>query len=416
MHESAIQEGIQTIGTGKKASSDCNTELIASLIQEIKMGKVDEIALGAFLGALWMKGATIQEHDLEKAFKQPVVSNVAAAVQWALAGRMSEDLRAQLLLKELLTKKIFSQPEAEELGLYLFDPDFPARAKAMVASALRVRYSEPVEYYGLARAIEKRYSEPFRPLSQQVRRQLIQLADPFDGLERSESITPLIAADLTQLGFRVVQMVGQSSGPKFGVNGLQIGEALGLPKITSQKAADETDFSALPMGAILDQRDLSEELAAWVPLRIKIMKRPFLATLERFLNPLRAEYLFVSAFHGTFTEKMVDLAELMGFEKIAVLFKSLEGQLGLSLGRATTVELSIKQRDGSYKRFEKSFTPQSLGFPVIADPRLGPPSLEENCKNIASYLKSGSQEESYFATRTRYTLAVYHQILRELNS
>ena len=51
-----------------------------------------------------------------------------------------------------------------------------------------------------------------------------------------------------------------------------------------------------PYGWVLDQKALSSALDRWVDRRRVLLKRPFLATLEKVLNPCRAKILVTSVF------------------------------------------------------------------------------------------------------------------------
>ena len=67
----------------------------------------------------------------------------------------------------------------------------------------------------------------------------IQLAEPFDGMERGELLTPLLAQHL-QRRFNVVAVsqCGRSSGPKYGQNVLDIANnmnALSTPFVHSNE-------------------------------------------------------------------------------------------------------------------------------------------------------------------------------------
>lgn len=65
----------------------------------------------------------------------------------------------------------------------------------------------------------------------------MQLAEPFDGMDRGELLTPLLAQNLQQkFNVVAVSQCGRSSGPKYGQNLLDIAtsmNALNMPFVHS---------------------------------------------------------------------------------------------------------------------------------------------------------------------------------------
>src|SRR5476649_952231 len=97
---------------------------------------------------------------------------------------------------------------------------------------------------------------------------------------------------------------------------------------------------------------MSKALDRWVDLRHQIIKRPFLSTLERFINPLKADILIASAFHPPYGEKMMTVAERAGFKNIIIVRNGIEGTIAFPLLRGVKVLLSAKQKDGTFRRHE----------------------------------------------------------------
>ena len=57
-------------------------------------------------------------------------------------------------------------------------------------------------------------------------RPIIQIAEPFDGVDHSYLNTSLLADDLAKKNYRVVSLVGRNSGPKYGNNLLDLAVVL----------------------------------------------------------------------------------------------------------------------------------------------------------------------------------------------
>jgi anthranilate phosphoribosyltransferase len=67
------------------------------------------------------------------------------------------------------------------------------------------------------------------------------------------------------------------------------------------------------------QETASPALKRWQSVRRVVMKRPGLATVEKFLDTAGASLFVGSAFHPPYTEKMADVAEGMGMPASVVV-------------------------------------------------------------------------------------------------
>ena len=77
-------------------------------------------------------------------------------------------------------------------------------------------------------------------------------------------------------------MVGLSGGPKFTLNALDLFMHLNCEFLLGNQ---ELGTPPENYGWVLNQNALSPALARWTDRRRIILKRPFLATLEKVLNP-----------------------------------------------------------------------------------------------------------------------------------
>ena len=227
----------------------------------------------------------------------------------------------------------------------------------------------------------------------------IQIAEPFDGVNRSFLLTPLLADFLQKLGFKTVLLTGISSGPKYGINLKDLAEKLGGRFLKS----NQEDFNEdEPLGHFIDLEELSKPWKYWVELRRRIIKRPFMATLEKFANVMGAGIQITSAFHEPFQDKMLSLGEGIGYYGNIVLRKGREGSLAFSLSKPVVVECSVKQSDGSYKRHEFEFSLKDLGKNYMSDGR-EKITLEDNARSIKRFLATGSTGDEKLDLRIELT-------------
>ena len=168
-------------------------------------------------------------------------------------------------------------------------------------------------------------------------------------------------------------------------------------------------------GWYVNQQNLSNKLDQWVERRHQIIKRPFLSTLERFINPFNAYIHISSAFHPPYGEKMLTICERAGYPGSIIVRNGLEGTLAFPLIRATKILCSARQADGTFKREEIVVQPEEcLDNPVKIEERLTEPSLEKNRELIETYHKQGQTSYELFDLRIKVTCAGFKKAIEWL--
>lgn len=402
----AINRGIKAVGVGKKGSKDLTAELAREILDDLKAGQVTDAAKGAFFAALSIKGVTPEEMALAEFFPDGTLSNprlLAYTIAHDAPEFVKESCAAVLEQKEL------TRESAYQLGKFLLSDQPGDGARGLIASALRVRYETADEYEGLLLSLQDTIAGPFQvpvPDGDPV----IQIAEPFDGVDHNYMLTPCVAQAIQQLSYRVISLVGKNSGPKDGINLYDIVRELNLPFLPGNR---RLGLARKPAGGwFIDQKDLAPPLNRWVTLRRQTIKRPFLATLEKFLNPCQARILITSAFHGVYGEKMATIAERAGFPGTIVVRNGIEGTIAFPLTRAVKMLCSARKKDGSYQREEIVFDPMAfLGFEIPVEEKLDRPSLTENAKLIQTFLKKKETPHEQFNHRVAVTCAGLKQAL-----
>ena len=395
--ESAIRKGIKTVGVGKKGSRPLSAELAREILEDLKSGKVSDAAKGAFFAGLLAKGIEGDEKILGNDPDQliaAITSDAPEFVHW--------------VCKQILKGITLDRKTAYDLGKFLFSDASGDGARGFVASFLRVRYETDDEYAGIWQAMQETISTPFQtptPPGDPI----IQLSEPFDGNDKSYMITPILAHYVQGLGYRAVHMVGRNSGPKLIINLLDIAKAL---DITFAKGNADLAGPKPVYGWFFRQQDISPALDLWVDIRHQTVKRPFLATLEKFIKPLDAEIIAVSAFHPPYGEKMATLSERCGFPKVMVVRNGMEGSMAFPLKRPVKILLSKRQVDGQYIREEKTFDGQALmeKIPDVEEKRDGMTPLE-NARLIRAYMTNGTSGDAWFDLRVKTTCEGFRQAL-----
>jgi anthranilate phosphoribosyltransferase len=382
-HEPAINRGIKTVGIGKKGSKPLTPELALEIAGDLKSGNVSEAAKGAFFAGLCAKGIGPQEEILEQAFSPGIFNDSSQLLNAVLSDAPQF---VQWVCRQLLMGHSLDKHTAYDLGKFLFSDQPGDAARGWVASFLRVRYETNDEYEGLLRAMEDTLEPAFK-ISAPKGGPIVQIAEPFDGVDHSYMITPLIGQDLQARGYRVVHQVGRNSGPKSDMNLWDIAQALG-----SQPALSNSDLALEQpaFGWFFHQSLMSRALDRWVDLRRQIIKRPFLATIERFVNPLKADILIASAFHPPYGEKMMTIAQRAGFKGIIIVRNGIEGTIAFPLLREVKLLLSVSQKDGSFRRHELIIK-NSLS--VDREEMIEKPNAIDNARLIENFVKAGTSAD-----------------------
>lgn len=432
-----LKEGIKAVAVGVGGSKPIPEHLVAPLIQvmaELDRANSDIEALerlASFLGTLFVKHEITETDEVvlaAAAKRRPKLKDVgvtrggcSAGQLLALVGGDNASAETQELALKLLSRETLDADEAYRLGKRVFDIQQPSTVLCLCVHILRVRYETPSEWQGLIKAQQETTRVAnFNPqviLDAYKRGQeagnkarlVVQLAEPFDGMERGELLTPLLAQHL-QRKFNVVAVsqCGRSSGPKYGQNLLDIANnmnALSTPFVhNNEDIAEDVEVGEVGVdppefGWYVDQREASMELDAWVDLRRNIIKRPFLATSEKFINTCGASILVASAFHPSYGEKMITCAETATtFNGCIVVRKGLEGTLGFGLGREAEVICGVRKADNTFERMTYTFGPGDMGWEKEGD-AIGLKDAKETIGNIKSYSLEGSSGDPYFDKR-----------------
>lgn len=398
--------GIKHIGIGKYGSKPLSADLLEACRHALTDPETHPLQRGAFLGALLAKGPTAEEMTLEETIGKGAFSHPTFFIN-----KVCPDLPEGMhpIATKLVRGHHLQVSEAHQLGDYLFGERSFTDAncetfRGLAASIMRVRHETNEEYHGLMRAAEATYSPGFGPITC-ADRPLVQLAEPFDGVENSYMITPLLAQFFQKRGYGAVSLVGRSGGPKYTLNALDLYMHIGCQFLQSNH---ELDTPLEKYGWVLDQKALSPALNRWVDRRRTIIKRPFLATLEKVLNPCHARILVTSVFHITYQMKMAELAMLAGFDGVIVLKRGQEGSLAPSTSRACGVLCAVRTPKGHlfFQQFEgdsPAFTPFRNDTETVHDN----PQALENARLVRQFMTDGHTTDADFDNRVRFAHALY---------
>jgi len=166
--------------------------------------------------------------------------------------------------------------------------------------------------------------------------EVVDIADPYDGYNRTLPASPFLAPVLAEAGIAVVSHGLNAAGPKYGVTHRHIWQALGINvDLTSTEAAKRLSNNDLGW-CYVDQAKYNKPLHDLIPLRTKMIKRSVLTTVEVLCKPIsgRLKTHFVTGYvHKPYPPIYAMLARHAGFES-ALLIRGVEGGVIPSLRQA----------------------------------------------------------------------------------
>lgn len=169
--------------------------------------------------------------------------------------------------------------------------------------------------------------------------EVMDIADPYDGFNRTLPCSPFLPAVLAACGMPSVSHGVERMGPKYGATHRQVLRAAGAPVDASVDEAAARLADARIGWAYVDQRASCPALHALAPLRDLIVKRPAITTVEVLTGPLRGRrktHLVTGYVHKPYPRIYALLARDAGFDS-ALIVRGVEGGVMPSLRQAGKV-------------------------------------------------------------------------------
>ncbi len=397
---SALEKGIEIIGVGKIGSKNCSLDLVNQIQVELKSSLVDQYHAAAFLGALWMKGISKDEESLSAFHPCDYFKNFP--------------IQLKELFLAIINNQNLSDQQAQFLANFLMNIEDKSLdpIRLLITAALRVRHAQTNEYVAINSVLQASFPDWCRSFFKATNRQLMQISNPTDGFDRSMPILPLITDLAFKYDLNCIVPVAPSSGPKFGYNDFLLAQDLKIPLIAKDSCIDQINT---PQTYYYHLHQLSPVMEHWHFLRQKMKKRPFLATLEKLVNPFSAEYLVTSVFHGGFNEKMLEVAQQAGYKKIIIIFRGVEGSLCLSIARSTKVLFSFQTEQG-YETTELNFNPTDYGFATVIDPKCEASEITQFSQEIHKFRTIGTVDDPYQQQRILWNRIVFDVLIKMLSN
>lgn len=236
------------------------------------------------------------------------------------------------LIRRVISHQALSQAQCLEAMRSLIDPTLPDYLKAAFLEGERLKRETLEENKAFwdflwQHATHQKAKVPH----------LIDLSNAYDGFNRTLYLTPFTAALLAGAGFPTVMHGLDQISPKNGINPFKILTAARKnPLHPINKVIADIENPDIAWGYI-DQSLSCPTLYALQALRFAMVKRPFLATLEKLLQPLAGAqtYLVTSYTHPPYKLTLSELISSAKTWESSLIFRGVEGSIQLALDRRT---------------------------------------------------------------------------------
>lgn len=214
-----------------------------------------------------------------------------------------------------------SYTEMKEAMTWVLDPTVPLYMKSAFLEALRLKRETITENTACLDLFLKRSEHIVADVPC-----IIDIANPYDGFNRHANALTDIAKHLAKEGHHVVLHGCAKVAPKYGitVRDVLLSKNIPIPQ-TFESAIDMLHSKGW---TYIDQSIFFPELHELIELRHRMVKRPLLATIEKFLLPIRSKkknFLITGYTHPAYRETTRSLLSSHPHVSEFLFFRGVEG-------------------------------------------------------------------------------------------
>ena len=257
---------------------------------------------------------------------------------------------------EKLARDLTREEALEAMRTLLAGEGTPAQVGGFLI-AMRVKSESVEECIGFTQGARECFDPPaLAPAGS------IDVGAPHDGRVRIAPLTWLAALITAAGGVATVTSGTPDLAPKHGVGVPEVLEALGVDPMAAGAAGPST----------LDTLNLTyQPVAQWFPeweafrsIREELGLRPLQSTVEKLLNPCRADHSVVGVFHKPYMERLAEVLRALGVRRAAVV-QGPEGGVVPSVRRKTTLVWADQEGLAT-----EVIDPAALGITHAAEPAM----------------------------------------------
>lgn len=279
---------------------------------------------------------------------------------------------------EKLARDLSRQEAFEAMGVLLAGSGTPAQVGAFLV-AMRVKSESAEECAGFALGARELFQPPALAPPGSV-----DLGAPHDGRVRTAPLTWLSALVSAAAGVAAVASGAPRMPTKHGVGVPEVLRYLGVDPLAAGAAGQET----------LERLGVAyQPVESWFPswealreVREELGLRTLLSTVEKLLNPCRADHAVVGIFHKTYLGRLAEALGQLGLKRAAVI-QGPEGGVVPSVRRKTNIAWAIPE-----EVIEDVIEPAALGLAHLEEPAM-PKEPSAVAEGYAAVLESSPEAD-----------------------
>jgi anthranilate phosphoribosyltransferase len=261
------------------------------------------------------------------------------------------------LIKKAIAKQDLSYQEATQGMDYFFDKQTPEHLQGAFLEAERLKRETFEENEAFFNSLWNRCHriQINIPI-------LLDICDSYDGSNRTRHFSVFVAVLLASIGYPAYVHAIDSVAPKEAVTSHQILNLAGKNVLKTLEEVRKDILSPDIGWGYLDQSIFFPQLYEKKQMRKEMVKRPFLATFEKLLQPIQANngnHIISGYTHAHYREELVKQLKNQGECQKALILKGMEGSTHISMARETNAVIF----DGN-NIFETSVHPEQFGLPA----------------------------------------------------
>ena len=320
-----LREALRRKGIGPKGSKKLPAAMLQQVLPMLSGAETNRTTAAAF----WTACLLLDNSDEEEKYIAPVrqqpdrflLPELQALTSVATGRQYSVEFLA--IIRKLIERRDLSIEEAQSAMEFFWQDSIPEWMKAAFLQAERVKRESFEENFVFLHSLWSRGQRIEVDLPA-----LVDLCDSYDGTNRSYHLTPFVAALLGASGVPTVLHGIESLGPKYGITTAQILHLASKSTTLSLQQAKENLLNPEIQWCYIDQSVSFPELFNMRQLRHDMVKRPFLATFDKFLQPIhnrRGNIVITGYVHPHYRSEIIKLLSLLNQSQMAFNLRTIEG-------------------------------------------------------------------------------------------
>lgn len=334
-----IEELLKKKGIGPEGSKSLKTEELEEVEIAFKNESYSLTTRATILTALLMLPATEQEASWLKRLHNSYSDILPKSLHFMLNASDAATRFEYYLCTTLSSIDLTYEEAADAMTSLLQDTSIPEFQKGAFLEAQRLKresFDENKAFFDVLWNTTTRIQTEL-PV-------LIDISDNYDGFNRYNNLAPFFAAAIAACGYPCLVHGIDEVAPKFGVSSIKVLKACGYEYKNPIEATNQLHDPTIGWGYV-DQGDFNPKLFSLKKIRKEMVKRPFLATFEKMMQPIRAingNHLLTGFTHAHYRTEVAEQLKAQNKVAAAMVIKGLEGSSCAPLTRETIQVLVTK--------------------------------------------------------------------------